>query len=262
MFISVDRYTPKVRRLRLLILYLGLSQFRVLRSNPPKPFSGPFSSIDLPELQDLAARAAGMIEKYGERRVEKVFEQQLALLMQSLGFYVVRTRTGRRRVDLVCISSDPNHQYSVLVEAKSTHRPYALPTSDQRALSEYADDVRRTLVTLPPLRLVFLVGPSGASTLEAKLNLLEGNLGTPVRFLTATQLALLRDLVPGHAPAAAFRDLAVGARTRVLTDDFARSVAEAFTRGQEAHAQFVEALLMSQPVFAPPAGRVGARRSV
>jgi len=46
-----------------------------------------FSNVNLAELSQLASRAQGIIKKYGERSVEKVFETQLALLAQSLGFY-------------------------------------------------------------------------------------------------------------------------------------------------------------------------------
>src|SRR5215217_1583546 len=45
---------------------------------------GPFSSsIRLTALAPLANRDARMSKKYGDKRIEKVFEQQLALIVQS-----------------------------------------------------------------------------------------------------------------------------------------------------------------------------------
>jgi hypothetical protein len=204
---------------------------------------GPFSSIRLSELSAIASRDEAVRKRYGERRVEHVFEQQLALVVQSFGFLVVQTRTGKRRVDLVCISPDPTDPYTVLIEAKSSRKPYALPTDDQRALKEYVEEVRRTRVTLPSLRLVLLVGPSAASTLEGKLNDLEATITTPVRFIGASDFATLRDRIAGPVPSRALRDLAIGESTRVLGDPYVESVVDAVRQTNEAHTAFVDALL-------------------
>jgi hypothetical protein len=235
---------------RLLLYRQAVARMIRFLDEPPSSQT-PFSSIDLFELQGLASRQPALASKYGAGGVEKQFEQQLALLMQSLGFYVVRARTGRRQVDLVCISSDPNEQYTILLEAKSTRKPYALPVSDQRALSDYTDDVRRGLVTLPPLRFVLVAAPRAASTVESKLNVLEGEVGVPIRFITAKQLASLRDLLPGPAPAASFRDLALRSDTRVLADDYPTAVAGAYAASQQAHVRFVEALLADRALDSP-----------
>jgi hypothetical protein len=97
---------------------------------------GPFSAIRLDEVSLLARRDGTMTRKYGEKHVERVFEQQLALIVQSLGLYVVQTKTGTRTIDLVCISPDTTVHASILVEAKTSTHPYGLPTKDERALRE------------------------------------------------------------------------------------------------------------------------------
>ena len=60
---------------------------------------GPFSALRLSELQLLAERAATAGARYGYANLARRFEQQLSLLVQSLGFIVIRTRTGERTVD-------------------------------------------------------------------------------------------------------------------------------------------------------------------
>ena len=162
---------------------------------------GAFSAIRLRELDLLARRDNAMIRKYGTKQVEKIFEQQLALIAQSLGLHVVPTRSGQRTVDLICISADPAVRLSFLLEAKTTQRPYNLPRDDARALIEYVNDVRRALTTLPPLQFVLIVGPTASSTLEGKLQRLEIEVGLPVRFCTAADIAQLRELITGPLPA-------------------------------------------------------------
>src|SRR6202041_1722740 len=110
-------------------LHLQCSVFRW----PTRPWSethsrGPFSLLRLPELQLLASQDPRMQQRYGPKQVEKNFELQLALLMQSFGFYVIRTRVGERTVDLICISGDPTASYTLMVEAKTSKAPYAMPT--------------------------------------------------------------------------------------------------------------------------------------
>lgn len=46
---------------------------------------GVFSSIRLPELDLLARRDSSVLKKYGAKRVEKIFEQQLALMLSRSG---------------------------------------------------------------------------------------------------------------------------------------------------------------------------------
>jgi hypothetical protein len=79
----------------------GFATAAVLHDEDHSP--GPFSALRLAELSLLAERHDSVKRRYGDKRVEKRFEQQLALLMQSFGFYVVATKTGTRTVDLVCV---------------------------------------------------------------------------------------------------------------------------------------------------------------
>jgi hypothetical protein len=148
--------------LRLLWdIYRGLrDQAEGLWKSGDPVHPGPYSQMRLRELPALASRASVMVDRYGEKRVEKVFETQLSLLVQSLGFAVVRTRSGERRVDLLCIAGGPG-EFTFLLEAKTSARPYSFSTADERALSEYVRDVRRSVAgNIPALRFVLLVGAS------------------------------------------------------------------------------------------------------
>src|SRR5437867_1365392 len=125
------------------------------------------------ELPIIAARTPEVIQKYGEKNLECVFEMQLALLMQSFGFIVVQTRIGERRVDLIAISSGSYDPITCIVEAKTSRSPYALPVKDERALKEYVQDIRRSLTSLPPLKFVLLVSGAAARSLPARLHRVE-----------------------------------------------------------------------------------------
>jgi hypothetical protein len=211
---------------------------------PPPLLVGPFSAIRPDELSLLAARDSAMAARYRGRALEKVFEQQLALLAQSLGFFVVATRTGASTVDLICISSDPTAPYTCLVEAKTTRGRYSLPTKDARALRDYVAEVRRSLATLPPLRFALIIGPEPTRTVERKLIALEAAVGLPVRYVRAIGIAKLRHSLPGPAPLGPLADTILSA-AHLLPDDFSRSVADFHERSQEAHREFVQAMMQT-----------------
>lgn len=183
-----------------------------------------------------------MVRKYGAKHLEKAFEFQLALIVQSLGLLVVSSQPGERAVDLICISSDPTERGTLLLEAKTSGRPYALPTKDERALLEYIEVVRRSLTTLPPLRLVVILGQTATSTLEGKLAQLEGRAGVPIRFCTAQELADLRESVPGPIAISSLLE-AFYASPRVLPRGTLEAVSERYRNNQSAHSAFVKALL-------------------
>jgi len=212
---------------------------------------GPFSAIRLPELSLLARREPPLLRKYGVKHVERVFEQQLALIAQSLGLYVVSTRTGKRTVDLVCISSDPSVRMSFLLEAKTSAKPYALPTKDGRALLEYIGDVKSALSTLPPLRFVLLVGHGPARTVAQKLAHLEAAAAVPIRFCAAQDLAALRERILGPVPLAALTDQIL-AGPHVLPHGFVSAVVTSYQAAQSAHARFVEEMLSSRELPVTP----------
>ena len=205
---------------------------------------GPFSSIRLAELAPLANRDARMSKKYGNKQIEKVFEQQLALIVQSFGLYVVSTRTGQRTVDLICISADPTARFTFLLEAKTSGRPYALPRDDARALLEYIRDVRTGLTTLPPLHFVLMLGPSPSATLEKKLQGLEAEAGLPIRYCSADELAQLREVVAGPLPLKDFADHLLLA-SRVVPAGFAQTMRSRVDEMRSSHEALVRTMLAS-----------------
>ncbi|MFI2202074.1 hypothetical protein ACH47Z_15135 [Streptomyces sp. NPDC020192] len=192
--------------------------------------SGAFSSLRLPELQLLATRADAVKARYGDRKVEKVFEQQLALLIQSLGFYVVSTRTGESTVDLVCISADPASPFTFLLEAKSSGRPYTLPSDDRRALLQYVEDVKSNLTTSPPLAFVLIVGGAPQKTLAEKIGDLELAAKVPVRFCTAQSLANLRENLIGPNPAGIIKKAILRSGAVIKNEDLQKVTEEVLSR--------------------------------
>lgn len=205
------------------------------------PHHFPTSLLRPDELPLLASRHPTLIQRYGERQVDRTFEAQLALAMQALGFVVAATRSGERRVDLVCLSSSEVERATVLVEAKSSKKPYALPASDERALVEYVREVRRQLTTLPAMRLVLIVSGSASGTLSERLRHLEPDLGVALRFCPAAELAsLIR--IPGAVRGDAFMGHLLRA-THVVPSGFAMNVLAAERQRQQAHVDLVRALL-------------------
>jgi hypothetical protein len=203
---------------------------------------GPFSDLRLQELSLLASRDEAMLRRYGTKLVEKRFEQQLALLFQSLGFIVIQTRTGARTVDLVCVSNDPLQRVTFLVEAKTSKAPYSLPAKDERALRDYVAEIDETLTTLPRLRFVLLVSHGATKTLEGKLRDFETKSATSIRFVTASALGQLRSHIPGPAPVGPFAKLVLES-PHILPDDFVAALSETYRRHHDAHRDFAQALM-------------------
>jgi hypothetical protein len=209
-----------------LISQLSTGLIRILSATYAMPFTtwnaehklGPFSAIRLPELSLLARRDPTTIRKYGHKQVEVLFEQQLSLILQSFGFIVVRTRRGDRTVDLVCISGDPRQQMTILVEAKTTRGAYSLPTDDERALLEYVRDVRENLTTMPALAFVLIVAPAASSKIESKLASIESKAGVPVRLITASDVAQLRESLAGPLMLGPFRSMLLTSATKLLSN--------------------------------------------
>jgi hypothetical protein len=176
------------------------------------------------------------------KRIEKVFEQQLALIVQSFGLYVVSTRTGQRTVDLICISADPTARFTFLLEAKTSGRPYTLPRDDARALLEYIREVRGGLTTLPPLHFVLMIGPYPSATLEKKLQGLEAEAGLPIRYCSADELAQLREVVAGPLPLNDFADHLLLA-SRVVPAGFAQTMRSRVDELRSSHEALVRTML-------------------
>jgi hypothetical protein len=214
---------------------------------------GPFSMIRLDELVPLARRDALLQRRYGVKNVERVFENQLALVMQSFGLYVVSTHIGRSTVDLVCISPTADERITFLIEAKTTKTPYALPLKDSRALRDYVSDVRRSLTTLPPLSYVLIIAFEPARTIRTKLAKLEADAAVPVRFVRAQQIAELREQITGPLPLRVFSaNVLMG--DGILEGSFVDAVVQSYRAEQEAHRAFVDAMLSARGVVPPVRG--------
>jgi hypothetical protein len=242
---SSGRWPPQVMELSRRLIATIFEQWERIYDRPDSDKSyriGPFSSIRLAELAPLANRDARMSKKYGSKRIEKVFEQQLALIVQSFGLYVVSTRTGQRTVDLICISADPTAHFTFLLEAKTSGHPYTLPRDDARALLEYIREVRAGLTTLPPLHFVLMIGPSPSSTLEKKLQGLEAEAGLPIRYCSAHELAHLREVVAGPLPLKDFTDYLLLA-SRVVPSGFAQTMRSRVDELRSSHEALVRTML-------------------
>lgn len=242
---SMDLRTTAFRMMRS-VLTIATKVYAENDTIPSKHLPGVFSAIRLDELELLAGRAPAVIKRYGQKQVEKVYETQLALIVQSFGLYVVSTQRGQKTVDLVCISGSPNES-TFLLEAKTTRGSYSLPSADSRALKEYVATLRRTLVTMPSLKFALIVGHYPSKTLDQKLIDLEADAQLPFRFMTAAQLARLRELLPGPLPMATFiREVTRG--NHILADEFIDRIVQSYHIEQSAHTALVGRLLSTQGV--------------
>jgi hypothetical protein len=208
--------------------------------------SGPFSALQTHELALLASRDKKLLNRYGTKQVEKVFERQLALLFQSYGFYVVGTKSGQKTVDLICISSDPREPMTILIEAKTSGKPYSLPTKDRRALVEYVNDVRKSLTTMPPLAFVLITGPQAGTTLERRLSELEAEIQIPARYATAAELAAVRECMAGPIPMEILRKEVLLSDTRILKN-LDGGILNTHQARQQAHTNLVRTMLIGMP---------------
>ncbi|MDH3892052.1 MAG: hypothetical protein OEV49_13315 [candidate division Zixibacteria bacterium] len=230
-----------VRRMLQGLLDLSAEIYGEVAPRSPHHMPGVFSAIRLDELTSLAKRDKAAMQRYGSKQVEKVFEWQLALIVQSFGLTVVSTRSGQKTVDLLCISGSPD-QCTFLLEAKTSKSAYTLPTSDARALREYVETVQSTLVNLPRLRFVLVVGGEPAKTLRNKIINLEAKVGVPVRFIAASELARLREGLPGPLPMGPFVDRLI-TYGQILDGAFVDSIVRAYVKEHSATSNFVETLL-------------------
>jgi hypothetical protein len=164
-------------------------------------------NVGLKELRLLSVRNEIVIEKYGVKRVERVFEQKLALIFQSLGFTVVSARPGESGADLLCVAR--SDRFTFLVDAKSSKGPYALPKADQRAIRDYVSEFSSDLSDLPSLAFVLIVGGKAAGTVPAKLEELEASAGVPVKFMPIGLVVKLRETLPGPVLPKQFREAVI-----------------------------------------------------
>jgi hypothetical protein len=235
------------RRLLESAHYLAVSTYRKLReieraSATKHHLPGAFSRLRLGELALLAKRDPVVINKYGVKQIEKIFEFQLSLVMQSFGFYVASAERGERVVDLICISGDPRESLTMLLEAKTTTGPYSLPTKDERALRDYVQAVRRSAIPLPTLKLVLLVSYEPSKTLESKLKSLSDEISVPIRFCRAQDLAMLREQIPGQIPIAEMIPHILSG-PHVLPSGFFENLVKRYTELQATQADYIRKIL-------------------
>jgi len=190
------------------------------------------------DLVGLSRRQPVAIKRHGAPQVARAFERAMTIVMQSFGFYVVTADLGEEISDLICICEE----YSLILDCKTSARPYSLPTDDSRALRDYVARVRSDLRTLPALSLLLVVGPPPTAGLARRLKQLELEAQLPVRYCSAEILGRLRGMIPGAvAPSPFLR--AAHESPSVIPDSFADVITAAWEKRQEAHSQFVKALL-------------------
>lgn len=202
---------------------------------------GSFSLVRPQELGPIAAREQAMIRRHGEKALESIFEQQIALVFQSFGFLVIPTQKGKRSADLLCLSNDSPVNRLIMIEAKTTKGFYSLPSKDERALREYVETVRTSLRTLPEPSLLLLVAPRGASTLEAKLDTLSDAIRIPIRFIRAETLAGLREAAPGAIPSDLLVDSLMSEPT-IVKDEFPQKLETRLDELQQVHRRLAQDL--------------------
>jgi hypothetical protein len=204
-----------------------------------KALHAPTAFVSFREFVLLSSRHEYMAKKYGEKKIERTFEQQVNAIFQTFGFVVISARPGEPVADLLCISRE--HHFCFLVDAKTSAKPYSFPKGDQRAIADYVRDLTKELPELPPLAFVLLVGPKPANTVPEKMGGLERQLGVPVRFAEAAVIAMLQQSMAGRISAQHFRD-AVIASAPILSDSIADRLKETLDVVVAAYTSFVRTL--------------------
>lgn len=201
--------------------------------------------IRLSDLPMVANRRPEAIRKYGETHLARILETELMLVFQSLGFQVVRAATGRAQVDLYCISGTGD-RFAFLVEAKSSSKPYNLPSKDERALRDYVRDIRSSIEGLPQIDFAILVGGAASPQLGPKLARLEAEVHLPIRFLRAVDLVTLRAGIRGPVKASEFRSH-LNAAPHVLSTSFVDGLIECEEGRRRAYEAMVSTALAKPP---------------
>jgi hypothetical protein len=203
------------------------------------------ASLRTHEFLALASRTEAIQRRYGARMISRLFERQLALVLESLGFLVAPAAAGTRGSDILCISRDDAHSYSMLVEAKTSHRPYALPARDGRALTEYVGQFQRYMGDLPRLAGVLLVGHGPMDTAAPKMRILQDHLGVPFRFVDAGDLVWLRNQFLGPVNRRLWHDALVTSDVIVTRMSLEVLVAR-HTQTRDSYLHFAEQLRKTQ----------------
>jgi hypothetical protein len=185
-----------------------------------KTIESAFSDRWLDELHLLSKRAPSLTDKYGAKQLERRFERHLALLLQTFGFVTIPALSGEPAADLLCIGRDSEERFTILVDAKSSKRPYVLPKDDQRALLDYIQETLHTLSDLPPLKLALIVGHGPAGTVGDKLARLETDANLPLRFVAAEDMAAFRRRFDGSVRLDLLLDMLLNGNRVLSTEDW------------------------------------------
>lgn len=201
--------------------------------------------LDLDFLCRVARRDAGTLAGLRSvRDADSLFEQQLALLLTSMGFVTVPAERATRGVDLICFGHPAaKNEFSFLLEAKSSAKNYSLPTDDERALREYVARVRARLDRPDDLKFLIIVSASPSRTLEAKLLILQADIRMPVRYLNADALVAMRRALPAHVPMDPFREAVLRSSACIVPDDFWLPVAAGYNDYAKHRIQMTRSLL-------------------
>jgi hypothetical protein len=234
----LDEVTKWFAELSFEASSLAKKELGIRRAHP----QGAFMTLRPAELTPLARREPKMVHRYGEKRIETLFEEQLSLVVQSFGLVVARTSRGRRGVDLICICKSGAAAFCMLIEAKTSQRAYGLPVADQRALRDYVQQAAEGLQTLPPLRILLLVGHAAQPSLPTRLRALEAEAGMPMRFCTTHFLAELRAKLLGPLDGPRFLRLLLESPP-IVTSDVADRLAAVEAAVLKAHGELVSTLL-------------------
>ncbi|HVD39994.1 MAG TPA: hypothetical protein VNC16_03185 [Solirubrobacterales bacterium] len=197
-----------------------------------------FSDRWLIELTEMARRDDRLRKIYGQKQLANQYERNLALLFQSLGFVTVPALSGEEAADLLCIGKGEDERFTFLVDAKSSKSPYSFPKSDQRALSDYVRQTKRSLSDLPALRCVLLVGNGPAGTVGDKLAALTATVDLPLRFISTGNLVHLRKESPGPVPPSFFLKMLLDSDPVIARADLDRLL-ERQSSQDRAYADFV-----------------------
>jgi hypothetical protein len=175
------------------------------------------------ELGGLARREPHLLERYGGKEVERRFEQQLNLALRTLRFRTFPASSGQRRGDIICLTerrSAKRGPDAVLIEAKTSAKPYSLPPKDERALIEYAERIQQEPFFNAPLGLICVIGQEPGSNIAVRLRHIQNETQIPTRYCTVTIFANLLRLPAVGVTAIDILDALVSADPVVSVDVF------------------------------------------
>jgi hypothetical protein len=222
--------------------YIYLEERKDFASAPESAFSDRW----LDKLVQMSRRNPRLAERDGLKNLEKQFERNLSLLLQTLGLQTVPALSGEEAADILCVARAGQTKFTMLVDAKSGKAPYALPKADQRAIADYVRQTVGSLADLPDLRCVLIVGHGPAGTVAGKLQTLETRIGVPLRFIDAVGLADLRKQMSGPVRADLLLQMLLEAGPVIGADDL-KKLRERHSRLEATFVEFVRGMRQAAP---------------